>query len=423
MKMYSFTSKLYMFCIVLLLFSCGSDSKEKAKTTPETTVKEVEKAEETPKVDNTYYAWVENINVRDAANTKGKVVGTYTSADPLEFTGTKSDTKEIIVLRGVAYDDYWMKVTTKDNKEGWVYGGAVQKKDGQKGNGIITKKKFDFAHFGKFDISSWTDLGITKSEGGDAETVNYSYLKDNQIIEIERTEVGEYGYYCTFKLMDAKRNLQKERKFSYTVEMGDSSPKMELTETVKDYVKKKEYTRSQNIKKHFMQLNAKPEMVNGEWKESTLQETAATTEESAPTLEESALDKKTAFARPMQVITSINSLPDEFKDGCSCSFRTHPKDYDTLLIMGTYEDAPKAKAIIKINGKYVTLKSKKPENPDYKRGDHFRHYYNDQYDLKFSLTKDGQDDGGGPQYTGTMHLASKDGSVDTNINIFGGCGC
>ncbi|WP_298512221.1 SH3 domain-containing protein [uncultured Kordia sp.] len=412
-----------MLCITVLMISCGSDSKEKSKTSTETVPEEVKKTEEAPKVDNSYYAWVDNINVRDAANTKGKVVGTYTSEDALEFTGTKSDTKEIIVLRGVAYDDYWMKVTTKDNKEGWVYGGAVQQKGDEKGNGIITDKQFDFAHFGKFDISSWTDLGITKSESGDAETVNYSYLKDNQIIEIERTEVGEHGYYYTFKLMDAKRNLQKERKFSYTVEMGDSSPKMELTETVKDYTAKKEYTRSQSIKKHFMQLNAKPEMVNGAWKETTLQETTSATEEIAPAVEESALDKKTSFARPMQIITSINSLPDEFRDGCSCSFRTHPDDYDTLLVMGTYEDAPKAKAIIKINGKNVILKSKKPENPDPKKGDHFRHYYNDQYDLKFSLTKDGQNDGGGPEYTGTMHLTSKDGKVNTDINIFGGCGC
>lgn len=412
-----------MLCFIILMVSCGSDSKEKPKADTITTPKEVEKVVETPKVDNTYYAWVDNINIRDVANTKGKVVGTYTSEDALEFTGTKSDSKEIIVLRGVAYDDYWMKVTTKDNKEGWVYAGAVQQKDGQKGNGIITKNKFDFAHFGKFDISSWTDLGITKREGGDAETIEYSYFKDNQIIEIEKTEVGEHGYYNTFKLMDAKRKLLKERSFDFTVEMGDSSPKMELTETVKDFIAKKEYTRSQKINKHFIQLNARPQMVYGTWKETALKETTENQTESTSTNMESAISKKTSFARPMEVITSTNELPIIFKDDCGCSFRTHPKDYDTMLVTATYEDAPKAKAVIKINGKYITLKSKKPENPDLKKGDHHRHYYNDQYDLKFALTKDGQDDGGGPQYSGTMHLTSKDGSVDTDINIFGGCGC
>lgn len=272
MKIYSFIQKLCMLCFIILIASCGSDSKEKAKTDAKTP-KETEKTVETPKVDNTYYAWVDNINVRDAAGTKGNVIGTYTSEDALEFTGTKSDSKETIVLRGVAYTDYWMKVTTKDNKEGWVYGGAVQQKDGQKGNGIITDTKFDFPHFGKFDISSWSDLGITKSEGGDAETVTYSYLKDNQIIEIEKTEVGEYGYHNTYKLMDAKRNPLKERNFSFTADVGENERILELTETVKDFTTKKQYTRSQNVDKHFMQMNAKPQMVNGSWKESTLKET------------------------------------------------------------------------------------------------------------------------------------------------------
>ncbi|MFK7747223.1 MAG: hypothetical protein AB8B65_02405, partial [Kordia sp.] len=191
----------------------------------------------------------------------------------LEFTGTKSNAKESIVLRGVVYNDYWMKVTTKDNKKGWVYGGAVQQKGGKKGNGIITKTKFDFAYFGKFDVSSWADLGVTKSEGGDAETISYRYLKENQIIEIDRTEVGEYGYYNTFKLMDAKRNLLKEREFGFSIDYGENDAQMyQLTETVKDFTTKKQYTRSQNIDKHFMQLNARPEIVHGTWKESVLKE-------------------------------------------------------------------------------------------------------------------------------------------------------
>jgi hypothetical protein len=257
-----------VFFAACLFISCGNDAKEKTTTTS----KEVEKPTETPKVNNTYFAWVDKINLRASATTNGKVIATYTPKDSLEFTGTKSDAKEIIVLRGVAYNDYWMKVTTKDAKEGWVYGGAVTQTGNKKGNGIITDTQFDFEHFGKFDVSSWTDLGITRTESGDSETVGYSYFKDNQIVEIDRTEVGEYGYYKTYRLMDGKRNLLKERKFGFTVEMGDSSPKMELTETVKDFTTKKEYSRKQNLNKHFMQLNARPQMVNGTWTETVLKE-------------------------------------------------------------------------------------------------------------------------------------------------------
>ncbi|AXG69865.1 bacterial SH3 domain protein [Kordia sp. SMS9] len=417
MKNNSLLLKLCILCAILMMISCGSDTKEKTKTTP-TTSNETEKITETPKANNTFYAWVDNINVRDAASTKGKVIGTYTSEDALEFSGTKSDSKEIIVLRGVAYDDYWLKITTKDNKVGWVYGGAVHQKGDTKGNDIITKDKFDFNHFGKFDVSSWTDLGITRREGGDAETVTNSYLKGNQIIEIEKTDVGEYGYYHTYRLMDAKRKLLKERTFSFNADAGDSKPKMELTETVKDFISKKEYTRTQTLSEHFMQLNARPQMVNGTWEEAELIPT-----EKAATTEETPLAQKTAFAKPMEVINSLKGLPNEFSDGCNCSFRTHPKDFDTMLVFGTFQDAPKAKAVIQINGKLVMLNSKKPENPNHKLGEIHKHYYNDAYDLKFTLTKDGTDDGGGTQYAGTAHLTSKDGKVNTTINIFGGCGC
>ncbi|MBC8753404.1 SH3 domain-containing protein [Kordia sp. YSTF-M3] len=268
MKFNSLTLKLCTLFILFSLISCEEKTKQETpKTTPETT----SETTETPKENNTYYAWVDNINVRNASNTKGKVIGTYSSSDPLEFTGTKSDAKDIIVLRGVAYDENWLKITTTDNKEGWVFGGAVKKEGDKKGNGIITKDVFDFPYFGNFDVTKWTDLGVVKSEAGDAETSTFRYMKNNQILEIEKTDVGEYGYYYTYKLMDTKNKLQKERKFSFQANMGDNGDLMELTEIVKDFSTKKEYSRKQMLTKHFMQLNSRPEMVNGVWKESGLE--------------------------------------------------------------------------------------------------------------------------------------------------------
>jgi hypothetical protein len=269
MKFHSLTLKLSTLFVVFLLISCGDKTKQETPKTDTETSSEV--TEETPKENNTYYSWVDNINVRDASNTKGKVVGTYTSEEPLEFTGTRSDHRDIIVLRGVAYDENWLKVTTKDNKEGWVFAGAVKKESEAKGNEIITKNTFNFPHFGSFDVTNWTDLGVTKSEAGDAETSIYSYMKDNQILEVEKTDVGEYGYYYTYRLMDAKNKLQKERKFSFQANMGDDGTMMELTETAKDFINKKQYTRKQMLAKHFMQLNARAEMVNGVWEEVGLE--------------------------------------------------------------------------------------------------------------------------------------------------------
>ncbi len=272
MKFNSLSLKLSTLFVVFLLISCENKTKQETlETTLKTTSETTEAITEITKSTNTYYAWVDNINIRETFHIKGKVIGTYTSEDALEYTGITSNVKDLIVLRGVAYDENWLKVVTKDNKKGWVFGGAVKQEGDEKGNGIITQDVFDFPHFGSFDLTSWTDLGVVKSEAGDAETSTFRYMKNNQILEIEKTNVGEYGYYYTYRLMDAKNKLQKERKFGFTAGMGNNGTMMELSETVKDYDSKKQYERQQMLTKHFMQLNARPEMVNGVWKEIALE--------------------------------------------------------------------------------------------------------------------------------------------------------
>jgi len=270
MKFYSSILKFTALFTFILLISCGDTTK---KDTPKTEINSEtsETTAATSKQNTVYYSWVDNINIRDASNTKGKVIGTYSSKDALVFTGIKSDHKDIIVLRGIAYDENWLKVTTKDNKEGWVFGGAVKKKGQIKGNEIITNEKFNFPHFGSFDVTTWTNLGVTDSGGGDAETKTYRYQKNNQILEIEKTDVGEYGYYRTYRLMNAKSTLLNEREFSFTVDMSNEPYTMELTETVKDFSTKKQYMRKQTLGKHFMSLNAYPEMVLGVWEEKILE--------------------------------------------------------------------------------------------------------------------------------------------------------
>ena len=74
---------------------------------------------------------------------------------PLIFTGERSDKPETIVLRGVAYYEPWLKIKVDDNNEGWVFGGAVKRKDEEKGNAEMTATKFDFEKFGQFNLSSW----------------------------------------------------------------------------------------------------------------------------------------------------------------------------------------------------------------------------------------------------------------------------
>lgn len=267
----SFFLKLSILFSVFLIVSCGNDKAK--KETPKTNTETTSKPEIITEEYDTYYIWVDNINVRNTSSTKGKVIGTYASPE-LKFTGEKSENKDIIVLRSVIYDDYWFKVTTKDNKEGWVYGGAVKQEGDDVGNEIITDKSFDFPHFGKFDLTTWKNIGTQNEEAGDAETQTTTYFKDGQTIEISKTDVGEYGYEHTYVLKNNKKDILKEREFYFMVDGGELENRvMELIEIVKDHTKKIQYTRSQKTSKHFMQMNAKPLMVNGTWEAITLETT------------------------------------------------------------------------------------------------------------------------------------------------------
>lgn len=268
MKLRTLLVRFAFVTAIVIINSCEGEVKKKNTSH---TDKNTEKTNttESEEVSDTYYVWVDKINVRDTPSTKGKVVGTYTNSDII-FQKETSETKETIVLRGVAYEDYWLKVTTSDQKEGWIYGGAVKKEGDDSGNDVMTDDKFEFDHFGKFDLSTWTDLGVTNRESGDAETSVYSYAKDGKVLEIEKTNVGEYGYYHTYKLLDKYKNILKERSFDFVADVGNGKPTMELKETVKDYQTKKLYQRKQNLSKHFMQLNARPIMIHGEWTQDAL---------------------------------------------------------------------------------------------------------------------------------------------------------
>ncbi len=396
---------MLLFVLCLLAACQNSDGEQENSDEPNTEMDNDthENQQAAPfKAKDLVYAWVDKLNIRDAPNTKGKTVVSVNSDDVLEFTGEKSEQNETIVLRGVAYDEPWLKVVTADQKEGWVFGGAVKRKDETKGNNVISDEKFDFPHFGKFDLSGWKKENTDKGGEGDVEITTTTYKKGNQLLEISSSDMFDYGYGRTYKLMDANGKTLKERTLYF---IADTDVK-ELTEVVKNFTTSptKVYQRSQKFKKHHSQFSSLPMMVNGNWSESS----------------ENSVAKK-----EFQVFTSMKNFPKEVdvNDGCSCSFRTHPKDYQSVIFQSTYEDAPKAKAVIMLDGEFIVLKSAKFKNPDYKRGDYHAFYYNDKYELRIVAFKDGTDDGGGPQYNGTMKLSLKDGTELTHINTFGGCGC
>ncbi|MFK8102810.1 MAG: SH3 domain-containing protein [Saprospiraceae bacterium] len=274
----------FLLTIIFCGIACQGESTAKQnEATTQTNKSEMETTEADAKPDaydapaispkkeknnKVFYAWVDKLNIRAQPNLKSKTVATVTPNDALIFKGEKSTSTETIVLRAVAYDEAWLKVSTPDQQTGWVFGGAVKRVDEQKGNATITDLKFNFPKFGKFDLSNWKKLKTTDESGGDAEIIVSTYQKDQERLKITISDVSDYGYGRTYELLDSAGNLLKERKIHFDADIDTRI----LKETVKDYTLAvpKQFERSQKLKVHHAQLNGKPLIAQGEWKETNL---------------------------------------------------------------------------------------------------------------------------------------------------------
>lgn len=266
--------KTIIFYMSILLFACnqnGANNNSSNNTAGELTTKE-KRDQDAIAENNKVYPWVDKLNLRDKASTNAKVIDTVNKGDALELTETKSPKMATLVLRGIAYTDYWYKVRTADGKEGWVFGGAVKQENEIKGNDIMTKEKFDFPYFGKFDLSGWSKTDkVDISEDEEVDRSLVSYKKGDQILKIEEWSMGEMGYGYRYLLQDGNEEdlILKEREISFTP--GFDQPNT-LSETVKDFTQNPpvQYSRTQEVNVSRYDLKPFPLMALGKWQEEIL---------------------------------------------------------------------------------------------------------------------------------------------------------
>lgn len=270
-------SKILIIAGLLLAQACGNDTPNETSDNKDTTTNtglasadpaDPETAAAEPFIaDEELFAWVDNLNIRDAPRLDGKVVAKANERTALRFTGERSDASETIVLRGVAYQEPWLKVSTPDGTEGWVFGGAVKHEDEVKGNRPITDEQFNFPVFGSYNLAEW-DKVSEKQEGEEVDYTITIYRKGGQLLEITQAEMGEFYYGWTYKVMEQDSTVIKERKFSFTAQ----DKPFTLEEKVVDYSSAPPvvYHRTQSLNEHYYQLNDRPMMVNAPWQKETL---------------------------------------------------------------------------------------------------------------------------------------------------------
>lgn len=68
---------------------------------------------------------VADLRLRETPGEKGAILATLPKDALLEDMGEVSDFTTRVILRGIAYDEPWIKVKTADGKTGWVYAGGL----------------------------------------------------------------------------------------------------------------------------------------------------------------------------------------------------------------------------------------------------------------------------------------------------------
>jgi len=249
------------FLITALFFfvSCTNKAPEQAKVTPEKENPTSEIIQEDVK----YYSWLDGLNVRESPNLNAKVVGKINPTDPLLKTGKTSADKVVIVLRGLAYKDYWYEVETPEHKTAWVFGGAIKSTNEEKGNPPNSELKFNFPSFGAFNLHNWKQASEEDSNNADAtyNTKIYLHPSEQRKMVITKTDLGEHGYAVNHQLLGIhdKPILSRQVRFD--------NEKKTLTEEVVTHnmYPKRKATRTQEIGVSYLELNDRPILTQGEW--------------------------------------------------------------------------------------------------------------------------------------------------------------
>ena len=117
---------LLICTMIISLWACIDTNSGESGETDANSIDSLANANTAPVEITKIYVWVDKLRMRAAPDTKSKVLKELSAADPLTFLKEKSDFTQKITLRGTLFDEPWLKVKTRDNQIGWVYGGGVK---------------------------------------------------------------------------------------------------------------------------------------------------------------------------------------------------------------------------------------------------------------------------------------------------------
>jgi hypothetical protein len=127
--------RLFAILFVSLLVSCKSEKNTEARDTLSMS--------ESPAEPVIFITHVEDLRLREGPGEKAAIITTLEKGTMLRDAGEVSDYTSKVKLRGITYDEPWIKVITVKGEEGWVYAGGLEIKeagDEKMVNALVQKK-------------------------------------------------------------------------------------------------------------------------------------------------------------------------------------------------------------------------------------------------------------------------------------------
>ena len=114
---------LILTLLTMSFWACQSDSGEEETTSTPKVERPIESTVEGEQT--TFIVNIDRLRMRETAGEKGKVIKELEKGAVLIDEGEVSDFTTRIKLRGITFDEPWLKVSTEDKTVGWIYAGAI----------------------------------------------------------------------------------------------------------------------------------------------------------------------------------------------------------------------------------------------------------------------------------------------------------
>ena len=108
---------------LFLLIACNSDSSSSENTTSTTTPNT--EVESPPHPTPPLIVNIDNLRLRSTPGEGGEEIARLPKGTLLQDLGEVSDFTTRVRLRGIWFDEPWLKVRTAEQQEGWIYAGAI----------------------------------------------------------------------------------------------------------------------------------------------------------------------------------------------------------------------------------------------------------------------------------------------------------